>query len=459
MGIDRWRALALAAVTVAAAGCTNINKCRSETLLLTITLDAGAAVADQLQLQITVGGSTTPTTITHAAGSASGTVEVRFPSGYPTGQTADVAVTALQGGSPVGAGATSVSLSNGCAVGNVSVAGGAVIEDLSMSVAADLSGADLSMLAMQDLAMQDLSTPPGADLSCPSQTENCFNGVDDNCDGLVDCADPQCTGGSSPVAECVPDPGATPAGTLAGVACPTAYPTASPLNAGLMAGTCAGGSCACGNQFVTPPVCKGTVDTQGGNQLSCNNIGTNIWNHTSADGCVAIGPLNSSTYYWVSAQPLSGMCNPPTGGTPTKNPPTWTTTNNLCSGNAVGGGCTAGKICVPAAPNHCVVQTGDQVACNVPGYTVQNTTHFYSGFDDSGRTCACACNVSGSCSTVIAMGTSTCNIAVSSACQNSLGYAVAKVNPPSSPACLPGATSGGSATSTAGFERTVCCTN
>ncbi|MGA7121295.1 MAG: hypothetical protein WBY94_14420, partial [Polyangiaceae bacterium] len=59
-----------------------------------------------------------------------------------------------------------------------------------------------------DVSIDDWMTNPPADVPCAptSSTENCTNGIDDNCDGLVDCAEPSCqTAGYA----CV---GAAPAG-------------------------------------------------------------------------------------------------------------------------------------------------------------------------------------------------------------------------------------------------------
>ncbi|MCU1281504.1 MAG: cell wall surface anchor family protein, partial [bacterium] len=326
----------------------------------------------------------------------------------------------------------------------------------------DLAGGDLAR-GSDLLSSHDLSS--SVDLSgdmCPSTVENCFNGVDDNCDGLIDCADPQCTGGGTPLAECVPDPSGATAGTLSTTSCPMEYPTARPLFAGMNAGTCAGGTCSCVNGLNGGATCSASLSQQGGTIVSCSQIGTSIFsNKTNLDNCIAFATMSSTTYYSLSTVTLNATCNPPTGGTPIKNPPTWATNDNFCSGTSIGGGCAAGNVCVPKAANHCVLETGDQVACTVPGYSVMNTTHFNSGFDDSGRTCACACVLSGTCGANVGFGNGSCSplFAVGGgSCQKGLTYDHASIGAPSGVACTPGATSSGSTTTT-GFERTVCCTN
>jgi hypothetical protein len=106
-----------------------------------------------------------------------------------------------------------------------------------------------------------------------------------------------------------------------------------------------------------------------------------------------------------------------------------------------------------------VLETGNQAACTVAGYAAMNTTAFYSGYDDSGRSCACNCGLSGSCGG-IAFNTGSCTplIAGAPGCsKNWSPYDHAQISGPTGVACTPGATMSGS-TSTAGFERTVCCT-
>jgi len=296
--------------------------------------------------------------------------------------------------------------------------------------------------------------------TCNAAVENCFNGVDDNCDGLVDCADPQCTGGASPVAQCVPSPGSATAGILSTTAtCPAAYPTATPLYAGLNAGSCAGGTCSCVNGLNGSATCSASLVSKGGTSTDCNlGIGTSVFSGTSASGCMSFGALSSTTWYQVNAPTLSATCNPTTGGSPIDNAPTWSTTDAFCAASAFGTGCASGQVCAPAAANHCVLATGDQVACTVAGYSTLNTTPFYTGYDDTGRSCACSCDLGLSCSSVVGFGSGGCSslYAVSGGCQKDLTYDHAEISAPSGTACTPGATSSGS-TSTTGFERTVCC--
>ena len=72
----------------------------------------------------------------------------------------------------------------------------------------------------------------GAGAGCMATTENCFNYLDDDCDGTIDCMDPDC----NTVGLCVAlDPGQGQLGVLlpdAQTPCPPNYTTATTINSG-----------------------------------------------------------------------------------------------------------------------------------------------------------------------------------------------------------------------------------
>jgi hypothetical protein len=294
-------------------------------------------------------------------------------------------------------------------------------------------------------------------------TENCFNGVDDDCNGHVDCDDTACTGGATPIAECVADPGSATAGTIDSSACPSTYPNTTQLHTGLTAGTCAAGNCSCSGGLTGTPRCEATLKQQGGTLLSCNtNPLTSIFqNLTATNGCIAFtGGALGTGYYSLSMQMIA-QCNAPSGGTPTKVAPTWQANASFCTGGLIGGGCATGQVCMPAAAKHCVLETGDQVECTRAGYGVKDTTQYFTGFDDSQRSCSCACNLTGTCGTAVAFGVGSCATTanLSTGCHTGFGgYDHAQAPNPNGAGCAVGTTSTG-ATSTTGFERTICCTN
>jgi hypothetical protein len=155
----------LFALALALGGCTDIAACKQDTLFLTVTLDAAAADSDHLIIDVSIdSGSVSETVLPHTRGVAQGAVEIDFSSGYPSGHTAHVVVTATASGATVGSGSTSGPLAAGCTTLSVAVHGGAAGD---MTIAADMTTpGDLAQsdLAQPDFAQPDLAPPP-ADLA------------------------------------------------------------------------------------------------------------------------------------------------------------------------------------------------------------------------------------------------------------------------------------------------------
>jgi hypothetical protein len=247
----------------------------------------------------------------------------------------------------------------------------------------------------------------GARPCVPTGQENCFDGIDNDCNGSIDCADDSCY----PVAQCVPlDPTLGPVGSsvAAGATCPSYAPTARVLQSGLVAAGCTGCGCATG--------------TAG---LTCT---ANLFSYATAADCgdptapgAAAGPLDSTegcfTPAWAGPSTAAsfgfradafqatptGVCAPT--GTPTKGTPVWNTIARFCSIPAAGGGCGARAACVPrqvAADGPCVLIEGAQT-CQAG----LRSSVWFTGYLD-GRSCAaCACGAptGGDCtSTLIAVG-------------------------------------------------------
>lgn len=225
--------------------------------------------------------------------------------------------------------------------------------------------------------------------------EDCFNGVDDNDNGLIDCADPEC----NPVAVCVPvfdawqGPNAT-AFTVAGTgvpACPSEWQQQGPsFKGGDINAPGFECSCSCGpvqgactgkanlNQYLSPG-CGGAASSTTVPQGQCNAI-------------AAVGGLLS-----VKATPPqvgSGSCE---AATLITNMPGYSTSNKafLCGPTAalIQGGCADGQVCAArpkdAAFDLCIVTDGDH-GCP-PEYPNAPAEQYYGSFEDS-RGCAdCTC--------------------------------------------------------------------
>jgi hypothetical protein len=386
-------------------GCTDVRTCKSGTLLVHVTLEGTTAQADQLAVTVSIDGTANGNPPqAHKPGVASGNLEVDFPSGYPRGSGAVVEVVALLAGAELGrqstptivlvAGCTATSLTVGMSGGDLAVP--PVLPDLAQQL--DFAGAN-DLLPPLDLAgdMARAIDLAGLDLSgCMPVTEDCFNNKDDDCDGLVDCDDPDCVGGASPTAICVPDPSGFTGGTVAAGTCPNTFPISTSIYQGLSAAcssTSCGGCTTLTSDFGPPDDCYTLVWNWSTNQ--CNG-GSGAQVRATSALCTAITPVPANHWHSIETPAYyDGYCNNPNGSS-SKMTPQWSTSKLFCRGNVVGGGCIAGNICVPAATNHCVIKTGASLACPT-GYNPQSP--YYTGYDDSTRVCTCGCinSVQGTC--------------------------------------------------------------
>ncbi len=378
----------LAVAALSLLGCSpTTSRCKDGTLLVAVTLDATSAQADQLSVTLSIDGvPAAPTQVARQGAQATGNLLVQFPHGYPRGHVVAVEIDALVAGVVVGTGSAAQPLESACEVLPLAVTAAAP-SDLGADLGADLGGA------------ADLYSPP--DLTCIPTAESgdaCFDGVDNDCDGLVDCADPDCAAG----AQCVPAVGsAFTLGITVNAAsfCPAMFSARSVVNEGLapVGADCPTSTCSC-----TP-------------SMSCSS-GVTSW---PASGCSGESDANSAAAvcrnFNVSA-PTVGLSSDPTiingggscgvGGTSARSGTAWASTQRFCQTSAIGGGCAPGNVCVPKlSVATCAVADG-QVACD-PGYT-EMTGPWYTDFTD-GRSCACACGAAsgGACGTTIGIYTST----------------------------------------------------
>ena len=348
--------------------------------------------------------------------------------------------------------------------------------DKALCDALEASTFDSTFDAMQndnfvvDVNVDTIVKPDGdvPDGDCNGGAEDCANGKDDNCDGLIDCADPVCQNAGY---ECV----ALPAGwsgpvALASVAggnfpsCTGSYATPAQQGHDGTAGSAATCGCSCG----------------GPTNVSCNTgIGVSYYTNggcTTANGganlpnvgfCVTTGD-SSNTGVEGDTQPAgyNGDCT----STPSKTVPAITYSNSYtaCSydGPADTGGCTSAQ-CVqgPAGGKTCVYEAGDN-ACPATTYTVK--TLFYTGDTDTRSCSTCTCTATaatctgtinvysgGSCTGSL-LATVTTNEACSSApgALSSVATAV-NTNPGT---CGNNGTGGPTGSVTATSPITVCCT-
>jgi len=265
--------------------------------------------------------------------------------------------------------------------------------DASQDFAFDF-GADFAMDFAVDFAVdfaadfavsRDLAAP--IDLACAGP-EDCFNGVDDDCNGLADCADPAC----DPIAECVTDaPGfALGSSVAAGDACPAGYDAPSaPLNQGLIVPAgCA--PCTCSVS------CTLTL-TQFDNTMC---PGAPRGEYTVNEFCQSAQLL--TTNYAVSPSTVADCL---TSGAPRPTPYSWSVEALFC-GARRGAGCAAGSACVPRladGPRHCALAPGSP-SCPAGYSLIGGATPWYAGADDT-RVCGCGCSAApGSCKDAVVRG-------------------------------------------------------
>jgi hypothetical protein len=286
--------------------------------------------------------------------------------------------------------------------------------------------------APKDVA-PDVTGPTGD--GCVATVEDCTNGIDDNCDGKIDCADPACS--AFTCATQVPAGWSGPAllwlgaSTVAAPACPTGYAQSIDGNEGPTgtADSCnctcaaAGQVCAATGNFHNDQACSSASCVTGAvsSANACTNLATNI---CGINGSFEINDGGVPT-------PTGGSCTPQTTTT-TGSTAGWTTSARICAWagpNDTPGGCSpTTDQCVGGSPGTgagfaatvCVFQSGD-VAC--PAGYPNNRNVVFSGEND-GRTCAgCTCTTAspsgGACSgSVNLFGVTNC---AGSAIQYALG--------------------------------------
>jgi hypothetical protein len=238
------------------------------------------------------------------------------------------------------------------------------------------------------------------------RAEDCYNGIDDDCDGLSDCADPDC----APTSVCIPLPSGIPGMTIAtGAMCPVGFAPQSnvgtPFGLTVASGgtTCTG--CQCGSTRVTDCTATlttyaSTADCQAG--VNGRTVATPI--SIGSDPCPVpdTGPDNvfgaELTPWTVSSAPC------PASGTPVKPTASFATGGSFCRSAYVSAagqtGCPAGSACTrrpPAGTTACVM-LDDARAC--PAGT--KTTTVYSSIQDDRACGPCACDLQGaSCDSVV----------------------------------------------------------
>jgi hypothetical protein len=255
--------------------------------------------------------------------------------------------------------------------------------DVSVADASTDASFDGSADALVDVAPEAL--PDG----CVPHLEDCLNGLDDDCNGLIDCADPACM----PVVECVENAPGLALGTTvaASASCPASYDASTAT---------------LGQGFVSSNKCEGCTCAS---NLSCQVTLSSVEASSCQDGgvtqsyVVAPGPacsnntgagFNITTGNFRVSQIASATSCAPTG-TPTPEKADFPVKAKFCETQQFGGGCAEGHMCVAkTTTKHCALGSPATVC---PGsYAPESGGTWYTGINDL-RSCgtSCSCEVSG----------------------------------------------------------------
>jgi len=208
--------------------------------------------------------------------------------------------------------------------------------------------------------------------------EDCFNGLDDDCNGDTDCADSACTATST----CVPDATGAELGTLLspmGTTCPTGY-SAVTLHRGLtVEPTCTGCTCQ-----VASSICVTSIVGHGA--FACPGFQTSGLSYNMySTSCQPINPGTSTHNYAVAS-----FTDCTASGTAKPSTPQWSETRTFCKADRVGSGCSSGSSCVPkTATAACARKTGSTTCSG--SYAVSSGAVWNSGASDSRSCGACQC--------------------------------------------------------------------
>jgi hypothetical protein len=305
------------------------------------------------------------------------------------------------------------------------------------------------------------------DGECNGGAEDCANGKDDNCNGLIDCADPVCQGAGY---TCTPP---APTGWNGPVAWFTAAGDTIPSCAAPYVTQGSGG-----HEGLNAPAAQCSCGCTGPSGVQCNSVSVNYYSDTSCGSssgsaglptnfCVSNGSGQS-----VAGQSTATSYNGTCGSSPTKTiPPTsWTNSDAVCTYNAPTdtGGCNSGALCMQQPPSGahakaCVWQNGD-VACPGAGYATKTT--FYGGIDDQRNCSTCTCTASaGKCDAQITVYTqpgcssgSMLGISTDGVCHQFSGLSAIAGSISVTPGtCGAGGTGGPTGVASATGPVTVCC--
>lgn len=223
--------------------------------------------------------------------------------------------------------------------------------------------------------------------------EQCTNGVDDDGNGLTDCADPACAAyscvGSAPASWTGPvvlydgDPALVPA-------CPPEHPMMAYQGHGdLVPEPAVCGACTCA---APPATCAPKALTLGGDAACGSTVGTLV--QPAVGQCLDVAPPAGTMAFSAAAPGASAGACTPSGGGKAVPPAKWQRGGLTCLGGGLGLGCGGGSFCTatPVAPfvaGLCVQRSGDHQCPG--GFPVKHS--FSDSVVDTRDCTGCSCGV------------------------------------------------------------------
>lgn len=235
--------------------------------------------------------------------------------------------------------------------------------------------------------------------------EDCLDGVDNDGDGVADCADTEdCAPADFACVDAPPDGWtgnvrAARAPHPAGGALPECPAGTTPLDRFAEPAAdaqCSACDCAWTGASCTPPELSCWWSTE-----SCSGSASVAYNNAQAQACVepSYSSFTGSCRITAPGQLISpGTCAIADGGGTLQNPDTWATDVRLCAGAAPGAGCDGGQVCVPRATTGspelddaiCITREGTDPC---PDGWTDLDLQTYEGATDDRKCSACSCDL------------------------------------------------------------------
>ncbi len=248
--------------------------------------------------------------------------------------------------------------------------------------------------AAGDAGADVVTDAPDGSIDACGTVEICNNGVDDDCNGLLDCADPQCQAVGWACVPVVPsswtliayDPGGRPP-------CAAGWGSSVPLLEGPDAGApfC---TCACGGPLANPCVDGVATLSLGQSVCACGSVQNRQL--LSDGGCDAIGsPIGPPCSSWGDGvvEPIAPPASVACADAPQRPPITYGAQGESCIPlENAGGGCPPGMGCLPGpAPAVACVEAAGIQACP-SGFTQQHVVYDPTNVVDQRQCGACGCS-------------------------------------------------------------------